>query len=362
MLKKLSKIEKATLIIILLSLCSFFIYLFKDPVSAWAIFLLSNFYFISIALFGAFFISVNSLGNAKWWLPIKNILISFTNYLYLGAFFSLLIYLFGFSHLYEWSHDGFASHFTFKNFYFDKQFYLLRLLLIYSLWIFLTLKIVKHSSPSQKNDILDLDRLKVYSALFLISFAIGFSIRGVDDIMALSAEWYSTIFTLYLFAGLFISSIASVIIFLIFLKNDEQLKEDTSNALFTLGRYLFAFSTFWAYIWLSQYLLIWYANIPEETFYYERRMGYGWNIPFLINLFLNWIIPFVLLISYNAKKNNKILLTASVTVLIGHFLDLYLLIKPTFSEEFSISPFEPVIFLGFLFGFILLFKRKYLKL
>src|SRR5207249_10058326 len=103
------------------------------------------------------------------------------------------------------------------------------------------------------------------------------------------------------------------------------------NHLHNLGKLIFGFSTLWAYIWLCQYLLIYYANLPEETIYYIRRMQTpGWKTLFFLNIFLNWLIPFAILLARGAKRSPGLLLSACLIVLVGHWIDLYVLIFPTF--------------------------------
>ncbi len=126
-----------------------------------------------------------------------------------------------------------------------------------------------------------------------------------------------------------------------------------------LGKLVFGFATFWAYIWVCQYLLIYYANIPEETIYYVRRTSTGWSNIFYLSLFLNWIIPFLMLIRRKVKSNENWMLAACAIVLVGHWVDLYVLIFPAFFNSAMISVVDIAIPIGFAGIFLFAFVRNF---
>ena len=137
------------------------------------------------------------------------------------------------------------------------------------------------------------NKSKVYSAIFLVVFGITFTFASIDWIMSLEPMFFSTIYAFYHIAGVLLSGTASITVLVILLSRRGFLKEAGDKQLHFLGKMVLGFATFWAYIWLCQYLLIYYANIPEETVYYFRRTSTtGWANLFILNLFLNWIIPF----------------------------------------------------------------------
>jgi hypothetical protein len=145
--------------------------------------------------------------------------------------------------------------------------------------------------------------------------------------MSIDAHWYSTLFGWYIFSGLFNIALAGIILILIFLKRNGYLKEVNDNHFHDLGKYLFGFSIVWMYLWFSQYLLIWYANIPEETIYFNVRLK-DFPVLFYLNLILCFLFPMLFLMSREAKRNLKFLTIASIVVLVGHWIDLYLVIMP----------------------------------
>src|SRR5574340_353287 len=172
------------------------------------------------------------------------------------------------------------------------------------------------------------------SAFFLVVFGITFWLASYDWVMSLEPDWYSTIFGVYNFAGLFQGGLAAVTLLVIWLKQRDPLSYFvTRDHLHDLGKLMFAFSTFWAYLWFSQYMLIWYANIPEETIYFVRRQHAFWASLFLLDLFLNWVAPFFALLPRTNKQSPGVLVKVSVVVLLGRWLDLYLMIVPPFAPD-----------------------------
>jgi hypothetical protein len=152
---------------------------------------------------------------------------------------------------------------------------------------------------------------------------------GFDIIMSIEPHWFSTIFGIYFFAGLFQAGLAMTIIMAWVLYSRGVLKPYiTMDHFHDLSRFLFGFSVFWAYIGFSQFMLIWYGNLPEETFIYRDRMNHGWEWISLALLMIRWVIPFLVLMPYGAKRNFKIILPISVLVIFGQWLDLFWFVTP----------------------------------
>ena len=184
--------------------------------------------------------------------------------------------------------------------------------------------------------------------MFVVVFAYSFSLASFDWLMSLDPRWFSTIFAVYVFAGLFVLCLATITLGTILLLERGQLAGVVNvNHLHDLGKLLFAFTTFWAYVWLSQYLLIWYGNLPEEITHYLRRTDGRWLGLFLLNLVVNWLVPFVALMSRAAKRNRAVLKWVCVLLLAGRWLDLYLLIFPELASGPAIGPLELLIFAGY---------------
>ena len=160
--------------------------------------------------------------------------------------------------------------------------------------------------------------------------------------------WTSTIFAVYWFAGVLAGGTAAIVLASILLAERGYLAGVLDeDRLHDYGKLLFAFTTFWAYIWLSQYLLIWYGNVPEETTYYVSRTSDRWIALFLLNLALNWVVPFVVLIRRDAKRSAAVLKWIAIVVLAGRWLDLYVTVMPEMIPSPSVRPLDVVILCGY---------------
>jgi len=193
--------------------------------------------------------------------------------------------------------------------------------------------------------------------LFLIFFAYSYSFFSFDMIMSLEPHWFSTIFGIYTFSGLFVNILAVSTLTIILLKEQGYLAHEINeNHYHDLGKLLFGFSTFWAYIWFSQYVLIWYANIPEETVYFYLREHNTWDWLFYANLFINWLIPFFALMTRESKRRSFILKRVCIVLIIGHWLDLYVMIAPPIFKHAHVeNPMIDWIEIGMALGFGALF-------
>lgn len=175
-------------------------------------------------------------------------------------------------------------------------------------------------------------------------------------------EWYSTIFSVYLFSGTFLGGIAAVAVLAIWQDRKGFLGRGLApETLHDLGKLLFAFAMFWAYIWFCQYLLIWYSNLPEETPYFARRLTGGWTLLFWLNPVLNFAVPFIALLSARVKRRPGFLAQVALVVLFGRWLDIYLLIAPTGSSLPSFPVSAAVVTLFLVPAMLFLFSRIFGK-
>jgi hypothetical protein len=175
-------------------------------------------------------------------------------------------------------------------------------------------------------------RAQVLSAPFIVLFALSISFAGFDWVMSIDPHWFSTIFGVYIFAGAALSALCAAALLMVRLRTWNLFgKVATVEHQHDLGKMLFGFIVFWAYIAFSQFILIWYANIPEETeFFRARWFEGGWKPWSLLLLFGHFVIPFIMLISRWGKRINGIFVTGAVLLLAMHFVDLYWLVKPNF--------------------------------
>jgi Ni/Fe-hydrogenase subunit HybB-like protein len=146
--------------------------------------------------------------------------------------------------------------------------------------------------------------------------------------MSIDAHWYSTMYSWYTFASTFVAGIAMITVFVVYMKNNGYLEYTNREHLHDLGKFMFAFSIFWTYLWFSQFMLIWYANIPEETIYFKSRLQGPYRSIFWFNLIINFLAPLLLLRTRGSKRNYGSITMLSVLLIFGHWLDYYQMVFP----------------------------------
>ena len=167
--------------------------------------------------------------------------------------------------------------------------------------------------------------------------------------MSLEAHWFSTMFGWYNFSAMWVTGLASIAIFVILLKKAGYMSWINDNHIHDLGKFIFAFSIFWTYLWFCQFLLIYYANIPEETVYFYKRFEPQFLPLFWLNLAVNFLAPLLILMSRDAKRKVNLLLGVSILLILGHWLDYYMMVMPgTLAEAAGFGIIELGVFLGFI--------------
>jgi hypothetical protein len=279
-------------------------------------------------LAGTVFIALTNVIGAAWSVAFRRVPEAMTAILPFGAVSLFVAFLFH-PALYPWvaEHGKLTG---FRHLWLDYRFFLVRALLYVGAWLWFSYAIVRNSRLQDVDGNADHSvRNSRLSAAFLVVFAITFWLASFDWIMSLEPEWSSTMFGIYNFAGMFSGGIAMITLLVIWLERLGPLSGVvTEEHLHDLGKMLFAFSTFWMYIWFSQYMLIWYAHLPDETVYFAQRLHGNWQPLFILNLFLNWVVPFVILMNRPAKRSPSVLAKVALVVLLGRWLDLYLMIMP----------------------------------
>ncbi len=170
----------------------------------------------------------------------------------------------------------------------------------------------------------------VWAALFIVFFALTVmsSIPWLW-LMSIDAHWYSTMYSWYTFASTFVAGMALITLFVVFLKNNNYLELVNNEHLHDLGKFMFAFSVFWTYLWFSQFMLIWYANIPEETVYFKPRAEGPYSGIFWMMVIMNFLAPLLILMRGGAKRNYTTMVFMSLLIIFGHWLDLYQMVFPS---------------------------------
>ena len=216
-----------------------------------------------------------------------------------------------------------------KSAWLNEPFFLVRMIFFLALWSLFSV-LLRRASLAQDGEpgLAQHRRMVRLSAVFLVLFAITFSLASFDWLMSLQPRWTSTMFAIYMFAGLFQAGIAAIALAVARLSRSELAGKVTPGHLHDLGKLLFAFSIFWAYIWVCQYLLIWYGNLTEEIPYFAVRTRGAWLPLFALAPVLRWLLPFTILLSQRTKRNPRILAIVAGVVLLGSWLDIYMNVAP----------------------------------
>jgi hypothetical protein len=331
-----------------------------SPERAWTSLLTAAFYYVTLALGAVVLLALCTVSNAAWIVPLKRVPEAMGGYLPVGALTMLLV-LPGVHTLYHWSHAD-AAHdpvLKAKGAWLTAPFFGARMAIIFVLWIAFAAALRSASRKQDRDrDVAHTHRAVKLSAGFLVAGALSFSLASFDWLMSLSPHWQSTIFAFYNIAGMLAASTAAVSVGVIFLRRRGHLPDVGEAHLHDLSKLCFGFSTLWAYMWLSQYLLIWYANMPEETPYYIARTSGGWGFLFWANLIVGWFAPFTMLLQRSAKRSEGRLLAAGVVILIGRWLDVYLMSAPAnLPEHPGIGLIELAGYLGLGALFVLVVER-----
>lgn len=319
----------------------------------WANLLMNGYYFLLFGIGAMFFWAVNYVANAGWSTLVKRVVEAITSYIWIGALIVLVILILGGDTIYHWvqyqklglepGDAGYDKIMDEKAWFLNKNWLYGGVVIITGLWVLFRTILRRFSLKEDEEGGTKYFHKSVrYSAGFIPVFAFSFSILSWLIIMSIDAHWFSTIFSVYNFAIAFVTSLTVITLFTLYLKSKGYLEVVSDEVVHDLGKFMFAFSIFWAYIWLSQFLLIWYANLPEETVYFNIRLNTLLYEPmFLTNIIMCFVLPFLILMMRNAKRSPRVLILAGSIILLGHWLDLYLMVMPgTMGIEAKIGMFE----------------------
>jgi hypothetical protein len=345
-------IKTAYAVCMFLGVILFALGLMKDPQRAWASFLTAYFYFVALGIGGLFFTSLQHAANAGWSVVIRRFSEAMASYIPYAAATTLVLF-FGMSHLYEWMNHDVVAHDPIllgKASYLNTPFFIARLVIFFGAWIWFFKAMVGHSLQQDK-DGNEKHSVKNYglAIAFILVFALSFSLFSVDTLMSLQPHWYSTIWGVYCFAGMFQASIAVLVIITGYMLRKGYARGwVTVEHLHDLSKYMKAFTIFYAYIGFSQFLLIWYANLPEETIFYLARSSGGW-MAVTISLFIfKFMVPMLLLLPRAAKRSIAHSTLVACLILFMEYIDIHWMVFPNFSETWQISWYEIGTFLMFL--------------
>ena len=329
---------------------------------AWSNIFVNTFFFMSISLAAAFFLGLQYAAEAGWATTIKRIIEAVSWYMPWGLSLILLFFILGqlhIHHIFLWMDPEVVENdplIKAKIGYFG-IFWWVRTIAYMSLWLMFTHKLRKNSITADNLDVngsnaMHLKNVKL-SAWFMVVFAVTSSTSSWDWVMSIDIHWFSTLFGWYLFAGMWISAITFMILLIVWLKKIGYMEFVTESTIHDMGKWMFAISFLWTYLYFSQFMLIWYSNIPEEVIYFQTRWenykALMWTV-----LFVNFAFPMILLMSRDAKRNFWFLTIVGSIIFIGHWLDIIMVVMPgTVGHHWTgISWMEFGVFLGFLGLFI----------
>jgi len=332
------------------------------PERTWPNILLAAVYVIGVALAAMMFLAFHYVASAGWSTALKRVSESVASTLPLGAVLTLLT-LTGVGVLYEWSHADVVAADPLlqgKSGWLNVSFFVVRAVFYLAVWL-LFLRAMLRASRKPSDGALANRRSTVLSACFIVVFMITFSLATFDWLMSLQPHWFSTMFAVYNFTGAFVSGLAVITLVAILLRKPGGPLDGVVNShhLHDLGKLMLGFTTFWMYIWFSQYMLIWYGNLPEEVTYFVPRHQGAWAVLTVASILINWVIPFFVLLPRGAKRSDGTLLRVCVLLLVGRWLDLYVMIQPVFEPEaprFGLWEIAPILVAGALF--VVLLRRN----
>lgn len=349
---------------VLLGVLAFFV----DNSRASFNYLIAYTFLISIGVGSLFLISLEYVTGAVWSVPMRRV----------PEFFSVLIpflvilvipLLLNMHDLFHWTHTEVVEGdevLKGKEPYLNVSFFIIRAFVLILIWTLFYFLITRNSKKQDSNYDQKLTTRNIrLSAIFIMVFAVTISITAIDWLMSVDPHWFSTIFGVYYFSGTVIAALAAVTIVVVMFK-ERGFYPDwlTNDHLYSLGALMFVFVNFWAYIAFSQYLLIWYADLPEETLWFLQKWEGSWFIFSLILMIIHFVVPYIVLLSQPSKMDPKKLKFISVWLLFAHLFDLFWLVMPNtpaMKDGYVFSWIDlvfPIAVVGLL---MLLFSMKYKK-
>ena len=347
--------------------------LFQDHYQFWFAYLTGWLFCLSIGLGSLLFVMFQHITKAKWVVAVRRFPEMIMSNFWVLAILAIPMLMFGMHDLYHWTHaelyDVDGAHFdgivAGKAGYFfwpgehggTPWFFYIRTVFYFFAWILVSTKLYKASVRQDTDPRSETAaELRKVSAWGIPLIGVTTAFAGFDYSMTLDPHWFSTIFGVYFFSGGFVGALALMTLMAVtYHRKGMLIGEATFEHFQDLGKYLFAFMVFWMYIFFSQWMLIWYANIPEEIIWMEQRMMYGWDNVTLFLVLFHFAIPFFILITRSVKRSAVLLSIMCVWMLIMHYVDLFWQVKPalalaTGNPEYAaaaVSWMDISLFLGF---------------
>jgi hypothetical protein len=301
--------------------------------------LINGFFFFAIGLGALFFLALQYATETGWYASVKRVIEGVAGFLpygmgLLGAVLLIITFLDG-AHIYLWMDKAYTTpgnhHYDEiidgKSAYLNPIFFWIRTAVYFTVY-FLFWKGFRNRSLEEDRVGGTEIHFKNYrkSATFLVLFAVFSSSSAWDWIMSIDVHWFSTLFGWYTFAGMWCSTMTVLVLLTIYLKKLGYLPKVNENHIHDLGKWTFAISFLWSYMWFSQFMLIWYANLGEEVVYYMTRIDH-FKFMYFGMFLINFAFPMLLLMSRDAKRHAGVLTIVGVIIIIGHWFDVYIMIS-----------------------------------
>lgn len=330
----------------------------------WAALYVACIFFLLITMGVLAFYAIQQVAQAGWSPVLFRVMQGITAYLpIVSIIFFVLLLLSGFhvNHLFVWMNDGvtdpnspnYDALIAGKSGYLNFAFWISRAAIFLLGWnLYRHLSRKNCLAQDEASDDTFYKKNFKMSAGFLVFFIVSESIMAWDWIMSVDPHWFSTLFGWYVFASFFVSGITTISMVTLYLKSKGYLENVNTSHIHDLSKFMFGISVFWTYLWFSQFMLIWYSNIPEEVTYFKTRIEH-FNLPFFGAVVMNFIFPFLVLINTDFKRITPIVVGAGVVILAGHYIDFFNMIMPaTVGDQWFIGVSEIASVLFFLGLFI----------
>lgn len=295
--------------------------------------LLSNAYFyFCIGLGALFFLALQYATETGWYASVKRVIESVAGFLPYGigllVLLLLVVTLMDGAHIYTWMDPEVVAHDKIiqgKGAYLNLPFFWIRTVAYLAVYYMFWRGFRKRSLEEDRIGGTDIHFTNYKKgALFLVFFSVFSSTSSWDWVMSIDVHWFSTLFGWYTFAGMWVSTMVVLVLTVLYLKKQGYLTKVNDSHIHDLGKWTFATSFLWSYLWFSQFMLIWYANIPEEVTYYTNRIE-NFKILYFTMFLINFVFPMLILMSRDAKRHAGILTFVGLVILAGHWLDVYIM-------------------------------------
>ncbi len=336
----------------------------------WAVLLQNSLFFLMICNSAMFFICATTLAMGSWITTFRRVPEAISSLVPILGILALIVFaciIFGDKyHIYPWLDKNAVATdrvLNYKKGFLNPVFFLVWTIFTLCTWSFVGWKMRQLSRETDERPLSENQARQftwkntIWGSVYIVFFAltVGSSIPWLW-LMSIDAHWFSTMYSWYTFGSTFVSGIALMGLFVIYLKNQGYLEYTNDEHLHDIGKFIFAFSIFWTYLWFAQFMLIWYANIPEETIYFKARLQGSYRGIFWLNLIVNFVAPILILMTRGSKRNYTIMTFMCVLILLGHWLDFFQMVMPgTVGEHYNLGWYEwgiLALFIGLVMHFV----------